>query len=240
MKPACETTATDKPPGVLRAAPAWLMVAAASLVLFSWLAAEVVERQSLAFDSAIRIAIHQQATPPLTFLMREFSLLGSGDVLLPLVLVTLVVMLGTGVRRNAILLIIVLSGAALLEVALKLAFHRARPQPFFDLKVPGSYAFPSGHALVALCFYTALAWMVSARLASRWSRVAVWMAAALLIGLIGLSRIYLGVHYPSDVLGGYAVGLVWMASVAKLRNWPHSGVAVPSNSSTENTAQGRV
>jgi undecaprenyl-diphosphatase len=195
----CEATTTDK---AIRFRAATLIVAAASVVLFSWLAKEILEHQSLVFDCAIRNAVHQQATPPLTFLMLGLSLLGSADVLLPLVVVTLILMAGAGIRRQAILLVVSLTGAAVLEATLKLAFHRPRPQPFFNLPAPGDYAFPSGHAMVSLCFYVTLAWIVSGRLATRWSRVAVWTAAALLTGLIGLSRVYLGVHYPTDVLGG--------------------------------------
>jgi undecaprenyl-diphosphatase len=230
-----KTRAADKPLGLLLNVPLWLIVAAASLILFAWLSAEVLDRQSLAFDFAVRIAVHRQSTSVLTFLMRGLSVLGSAEVMFPLVLVTLAVMAGIGVRRHAILLVGTLTGAAVLELALKLAFHRTRPQPFFDYPLPDTYAFPSGHAMIALCFYTALAWILSSRLAKRWSRVAVWTVAGLLIGLIGLSRIYLGVHYPSDVLGGYAAGMVWMASVAKVRNW-RSGVA-SGNSNTQDTAE---
>ena len=235
MKLDCEATTSDKAIR-FRAATLWLM--AASVILFAWLAMEILERQSLVFDSAIRNAVHQQATPPLTILMRGLSLLGSADVLLPLVVVTLVVMAGAGIRRQAILLVVSLAGAAVLDTTLKLAFHRPRPQPFFNLPAPGDYAFPSGHAMVSLCFYITLAWIVSARLATRWSRVAVWTAAALLTGLIGLSRIYLGVHYPTDVIGGYAAGLVWMASVAKARNWPRLAAANPN--STADSAGSRI
>ena len=223
MKLDCEATTTDK--RIRFEAATLLIVAAASVVLFAWLAIEILEHQSLVFDSAVRNAVHQQATPLLTILMRGLSLLGSADVLLPLVVVTLIVMAGAGIRRQAILLVVSLAGAAVLEATLKLALHRARPQPFFDLPAPGDYAFPSGHAMVSLCFYVALAWIVSGRLATRWSRVAVWTAAALLTGLIGFSRIYLGLHYPTDVIGGYAAGLVWMASVAKARNWPRLAAA---------------
>jgi undecaprenyl-diphosphatase len=204
------------------------------VILFAGLAEEVIERHSLAFDSAVRVAVHQEATPALTFVMRGLSVLGSAEVMLPLVLVILAVMAGTGVRRPAILLVITLTGAAILDSTLKLTFHRARPDPFFGYPAPDTYAFPSGHAMVALCFYTALAWIVSARLGAKWLRVSVWTAAALLIVLIGLSRIYLGVHYPSDVLGGYAAGVVWMASVAKLRNWRRQEVS--ANLSAEDAA----
>ena len=154
--------------------------------------------------------------------MRVISGLGSAEVLLPVVLLSLIVMVRRGARRQATLLAVTMTGALALELTLKLAFRRPRPQPFFGIAPPDTYSFPSGHALASLCFYTALAWMVTDRLAARWSRVLVWTVAALMIGMTGFSRIYLGVHYPSDVLGGYAAALVWMASLWRLRNWQRS------------------
>jgi len=103
-----------------------------------------------------------------------------------------------------------------LNTVLKLSFHRGRPDPFFNLATPGSYAFPSGHALFALCFYGVMAQIWSDSRRSRELRWMIWSAAVCLIGLIGLSRIYLGVHYPSDVLAGYAAAIVWISAVTML------------------------
>jgi undecaprenyl-diphosphatase len=233
MKPDGADTATSGTPlNFWRALPLRLVVAAGSLVVFARLAEEILERQSLAFDSAVRASVHQHATPALTIFMRVISGLGSAEVLLPVVVLILVVMLRRGARQQATLLAVTMTGALVLELTLKLAFRRPRPQPFFGIPSPGSYAFPSGHALVSLCFYTALAWMLTERLTARWSRALLWIVAALLIGLTGFSRIYLGMHYPSDVLGGYAAALVWMASLARLRNWPRRDAA-HTNSTTQ-------
>ena len=80
--------------------------------------------------------------------------------------------------------------------------------------MPDSFSFPSGHALFATCFFGGLAVLLSHRLRSRLLQVLIWIVALLLIVLIGASRVYLGVHYPTDVLGGFAVGIVWVVSVA--------------------------
>jgi undecaprenyl-diphosphatase len=102
-----------------------------------------------------------------------------------------------------------------LDVGLKELFARARPQAFFDdYRIPKSFSFPSGHALFAVCFFGGLAVLLSHRLRGRLARILVWAIALVLIFLIGVSRVYLGVHYPTDVLGGFAVGTVWVASVA--------------------------
>jgi undecaprenyl-diphosphatase len=106
-------------------------------------------------------------------------------------------------------------GAGILDGVLKLAFHRLRPDPFFGVK-PTTYSFPSGHALIALCFYGLVAGMLSFHLEKRWQRAVVWSAAGLIIGLVGMSRIYLGVHWPSDVLAGYSAALIWMGAVRVL------------------------
>jgi len=96
---------------------------------------------------------------------------------------------------------------------LKVSFARARPIPFFDTLLPDSYSFPSGHALYAACFYGVLAWLVAARIRDRSLKILIWVLAVMIALLIGLSRIYLGVHYPSDVIAGYAAAIVWVLTV---------------------------
>jgi undecaprenyl-diphosphatase len=78
---------------------------------------------------------------------------------------------------------------------------------------PSSYSFPSGHALGSLCFYGILASVLSDRMRPGKQKFFVWLAAAFLVAMIGLSRIYLGVHYPSDVIAGYLAGAVWVTAV---------------------------
>jgi len=105
-----------------------------------------------------------------------------------------------------------MAGALVLDISLKYAFHRQRPTPFF-VPLPHTYSFPSGHALFSFCFYGVLAGLIADRVKSRAVEVCVWVAAALLIAAIGLSRIYLGVHYPTDVIAGYVAAAVWVSSM---------------------------
>jgi undecaprenyl-diphosphatase len=146
--------------------------------------------------------------------MRAASRYGAPRALTPLVLLLGFAFVFRGWPRGGILVVVTLIGATLLDVTLKTAFGRARPAPFFDYPVPDSPSFPSGHALFAACVFGGLAVVASARLDRLVARLAVWVVALTLIALIGLSRVYLGVHYPSDVLAGYLVGAIWVAAIA--------------------------
>jgi undecaprenyl-diphosphatase len=96
---------------------------------------------------------------------------------------------------------------------LKIGFHRTRPQPFFDTRLPASYSFPSGHAMLSFCLCLTAAALFSASQTTRLARVVIWIFWIGLSAAIGYSRIYLGVHYPSDVLAGYLGALVWSLAV---------------------------
>jgi undecaprenyl-diphosphatase len=177
-----------------------------ALAVFAWLALMVGRGQPIFFDGPIREAIHREAAPAWTFVMETFTFVGAPRVCFPLI--AILGALAWRTHRSAVIrMSIVMAGAFVLEVGLKLAFHRARPAAFFGFHEPESYSFPSGHALYAACLYGCLASLAT------WRRVVVWSAAGLMIGLIGLSRIYLGVHYPSDVLAGWSIGWFWTRSV---------------------------
>jgi undecaprenyl-diphosphatase len=112
-----------------------------------------------------------------------------------------------------------MAGALVLDGTLKLLFHRARPEPFFGMVAPTSYSFPSGHALYSVRFYGTLAVITGTRLRSLTVRLIGWVVAVSLILLIGISRIYLGVHYPSDVLAGYMTAFIWVMAVTFGDHW---------------------
>lgn len=124
-------------------------------------------------------------------------------------------------RSGSILLAVTTFGGVILMWALKLLFRRQRPEPFFGIVGPRNYSFPSGHALVAFCFYGALASIITIEQLGRRTRVVVWIAAAFMVLSIGVSRIYLGVHYPSDVAAGYLTAFVWMTGVFLVHRWFH-------------------
>ena len=192
-----------------------LLAAALALALFIGLGYLIRAGEPTAFDLAVRAWVRQVQSPGLTSLMWGASFFGAPARLTPLGVVAAAIFLLRGWRRGALLVVVTLAGAGLLDVGLKLFFQRTRPEPFFpDYPLPDSFSFPSGHALFATCFFGGLAVLLSHRLRSRLLQVLIWIVALLLIVLIGASRVYLGVHYPTDVLGGFAVGIVWVVSVA--------------------------
>jgi membrane-associated phospholipid phosphatase len=192
-----------------------LLIAATALFVFGWLAEEMLEGDTQKFDTFVRTAVHQHATPTLTWFMMGFSFLGSVAVVTTLCLVAICVFLYSRQARTAALLAVTMAGMAALDVALKLAFHRPRPVAYFG-PTPASYSFPSGHAMGSVCFYGVLAAILAARARGKGAKGSIWTAAMLLIGMIGYSRIYLGVHYPSDVIAGYCAGAVWVGAVVFL------------------------
>ena len=191
-----------------------LVCAVLSLVLFARLADEMLEGDTRQFDTAVREFVHSHSSGPLTATMRFVTFLGSPLFVSIAAMSGCIALWVTGRRRKAILIAITVIGGSLLMRVLKLSFHRQRPQSFFDTRLPASYSFPSGHALLSFCLYGAGAALFSADLKKRWDRIAIWTAAVLLIGAIGFSRIYLGVHYPSDVLAGYLTALAWVLGIA--------------------------
>jgi undecaprenyl-diphosphatase len=192
-----------------------LLIAAAALLVFGWLAEEVVEGDTKQFDAAIRAAVHSHATPLLTTIMQTFSFLGSVGWVTGFCLFVVGLCFYFHRRRMAAFLAIAMIGAATLDSVLKLAFHRTRPIAFYGTS-PSSFSFPSGHALSSFCFYGILATVLADRMVGRKSKMVIWIAAALLVAMIGLSRIYLGVHYPSDVIAGYLAGAMWVTAVAAI------------------------
>src|SRR5919106_1707130 len=192
-----------------------LLAAAVALALFVWLGYQVRSGEPTDFDLTARAWVRSLETAELSAVMWGSSVYGAPLRLLPLGLATAAVFLLRGWRRGAVLVLVTLAGAAVLDLGLKEIFARARPQAFFDYYlVPESFSFPSGHALFAVCFFGGLAVLLSHRLRGWLAQILVWAIALVLIFLIGVSRVYLGVHYPTDVIGGFAVGIVWVASVA--------------------------
>jgi undecaprenyl-diphosphatase len=113
-------------------------------------------------------------------------------------------------RQWLVTLALAVVGGMLLNDALKLAFHRARPHFDDALDVLGSYSFPSGHTADSTLFYGMLAAYLFARITRRGARMAIVAGAVLAIGTVAFSRVYLGAHYPTDVIAAACSSTVWL------------------------------
>jgi undecaprenyl-diphosphatase len=190
-----------------------LATAIGTLIFFGWLADEVLEGETRHFDEFTRAAIHQLASPLLTTIMRGLSFVGS-TIALTIGTIIFVAHLALRKRgREAKLFAITMIGAGLLNITLKLAFKRSRPEPFFNLSLPETYSFPSGHSLTSAVFFGALAAILTTGVKSQRMKVAIWIVSTLMFLSIGFSRIYLGVHHTTDVIAGFAAALIWILVV---------------------------
>lgn len=179
-----------------------------SLGLLVWLTVAVASGSTQDFDELIRDGVHHFASPVLTALAQAITRLGSVAFLAAASVVAVSGLLLAGLRREAIQLTWVMAGAITIENAFKYSVRRIRPDAFFGID-PTTYSFPSGHSLLSLCFYLTIAVLIARLVRCALGRVAIFTAAALLIATIGLSRVYLGVHYPTDVIGGFLTGACW-------------------------------
>jgi undecaprenyl-diphosphatase len=198
------------------AAAVWLAVGLATSAFVIWAFAEladgVVEGESRRFDRAVLIWIHTHSPEWLEAPMRLITALGYYWVVLPLLIATVSAFYLKGWRLSAHLLLVSTVGASLLTGVLKAVFGRARPELFDAGYTASFYSFPSGHAAIATGFYGALTLILAYRLRgfARWAVVACGVSLVL---LIGYSRLYLGVHYPTDVLAGFLAAPLWVVFV---------------------------
>ncbi len=192
-----------------------LGVLAASTLAFAWLAVGVAAGGPIvSLDNAIAAWLHTHATGFATDVLGTVTQLGGATVLLA---ITVVAAVGLLLRRrvaHAALMAAALAGAEGLNMALKAAFERPRPGFSDPLATAAGFSFPSGHAMVSLTVYGALAFILATRVGSRRARVAIVVSAVALVVAIGFSRAYLGVHYVSDVFAGYCAGLAWLGVCA--------------------------
>ena len=171
----------------------------------------VLEGDTERLDRQVLLSLHGRATPWLDRAALEVTALGDTVVVVVLALVAASLLWILGRRAYASLLVIAISGAAIINPLLKIIFDRPRPQ-VFEWRAHFAYtsqAYPSGHATISMVTFATLAFIIH-RLAERGTvSVAAAAVAAFVITLVGLSRLYLGVHHPSDVLAGYVVGFAW-------------------------------
>jgi undecaprenyl-diphosphatase len=205
-------------PGFWTALAAFLtasfLIALVAVALFAGFAQLVQGGFTQSFDVAILKQLASMRSPHLDEAMLEITALGGGSVLFMMIAIAALFLWLTDHKWSVYLLIAAVFGGQILNQVLKLAFHRERPSAVEWGQTVTTLSFPSGHAMTSTIAYGCIAYLVG-RLGStprlRWS---VWGVALVLICSIGFSRMYLGVHYPSDVLAGFFGGVAWLAFVA--------------------------
>jgi len=180
------------------------------LYVFGELAEDVAEHESFFFDAPILLFMHSHATPLLDQVMLFFSLIGYRFGVVPTDVGILLILLWRRHWGDALFWSLAVGGAAVLNVAAKHSFSRIRPELWLSIAPEKTFSFPSGHAMGSMALVTALAVLTWP---TRW-RWPVLILGSLFVLFVGLSRVYLGVHYPSDILAGWAASLGWVLGLS--------------------------
>lgn len=193
-----------------------LTIGAAMVLLSGWWFGGIVQ-DLLAHDPLVTIDyrlaawFNEHATPPLTRVASAVTFIASGPFLTTVAVVTALAMIWRRAWHRVAMLILAVGGGSLLNVGVKHLFHRPRPVVEHPLATLHTYSFPSGHTTEATLFYGLLAFFI-VQLVQRWRwRVLAPLIAAFVILMVALSRLYLGLHYLSDVMGAMALGIMWLA-----------------------------
>src|SRR5579883_1591579 len=196
-----------------------LLIAAAFAYLFGWLADEVMEQEWFIPNSSILLRIHFYRSPVLDRLAFDITWLGSSGGIITL---SVLVVAGLWMLRRYVDLgtyAAVMIGASVMVLTLKVLFHQARPQVFPPLVHESNYSFPSGHSLTSFAVWGFMAWWVVSiepREAWRW---VLGLLSLCVAALVALSRLYLGVHWPTDVLAGMFLAFGWVALCITGHRW---------------------
>lgn len=196
-----------------------LVIIALAAVLFGTLAEDVTHGDGVAvLDHPVARFVTAHRSGALTSAMEAVSTAGGPATLAVIMLGAGLLLALTGRTWSPLLLLAVsVAGSSGLTAVFKAVLGRSRPPLAHAVAAADGYAFPSGHAATAVAALGVLAYLCTVRLASRAARIAVWAAAAMLAALVGISRVYLGVHWVTDVAGGWVFGILWMAVV--LTGW---------------------
>ncbi len=196
--------------------PAALGTISLIALLFVWLGSEVGEGETRRFDSRILLALRQpgdlaQPVGPhwLQSAMLDLTALGGGTVLALVTLMAIGSLLALRKRAEALFIAVAVGGGGALSALLKMGYARPRPELVAHLVEVTSSSFPSGHAMNSAITYLTLGVLLARAVPDRLLKIYVLWVGVLLTLIVGISRVYLGVHWPTDVLAGWAIGSAW-------------------------------
>jgi undecaprenyl-diphosphatase len=191
----------------------FILMGAAIAIVGTWgfaeLAGHVSSGSTQAFDDSVLRWLGANRMPKLDSVMLEITSLGTSSVITMVVGVAALFLWLNQHKHSAILLLVATFGGVVLNNLLKLGFGRPRPEVIPWATTATFYSFPSGHAMSATIVYATVAYLAARLQRTRAARVAISLVATIVVFLICVSRLYLGVHYPSDVLAGVIIGLAW-------------------------------
>jgi len=187
-----------------------VVLASLALWFFKKQADQIVEGDADRYDEAIMAAVQRIDNPIMHRTMDVVTQLGSHWAIGTAAGLTALMMLRRGRRHDAWTVVVSTGGAMAINTILKNIFRRQRPQELARrIKLPSSHSFPSGHSLLSAATYPIVAHHLVERHSLPVQAVAHTLAAMITVS-VGFSRVYFGVHFPSDVLGGFAAGFGWL------------------------------
>lgn len=184
------------------------------LIAFAVFVEKLELHKLLGFDMKIIRAVQRRIDDPNTRLMKQFTLLGSPIVMSVFVAFSVISLYRFGKRREAAGMLIANVAGVGFNEGLKYVFRRRRPDIHRLIPVHG-YSFPSGHSMGSVIFYGMLSYFICRKIESTLVRMFVCTISSFMVLMTGISRIYLGVHYPSDVISGYAAAGAWLSASIK-------------------------
>jgi undecaprenyl-diphosphatase len=205
---------------------ALILTIAACAWIFVALADEVAEGETNAIDERLLLALRSAADPTdplgpgwLEELMRDITAFGSIGILAAITVAAAGYLLMLGKRRSSLLVLVAVGGGQLFSSLFKQGFDRPRPDLVPHEAIVYTASFPSGHAMMSAVTYLTLAALLARVQPTRALKLYVLTLAVILTVAVGVSRVYLGVHWPSDVLAGWTAGAAWALGCWLAAGW---------------------
>lgn len=189
-----------------------MLILAISLFVFIFLLINVLLNNISDFDTSIYNLIMSLRSDFMTFIMKAITRFGDAEILILITIICLIFLrnkkIGGGIAIN-------LASVGFINYVLKKIIQRPRPPLEFRMVEESSFSFPSGHAMASMAFYGLIIYFINKDMKNEKLKKIISISLSILIFLIGISRIYLGVHYASDVIAGFAISIVYLIYILK-------------------------